>query len=180
MVVLPDCANLTQSKATSNFNQASAMNPNFYAHRQRIGQLLVVLQFGLLAWLGWAAAPSIWLAQWKATSMLLAVLALLLGLWTLAYNRLGNFNIHPAPKAQGILITDGPYRLIRHPMYSAVLLGAGALAAMLEPGSGWLSWCALALVLWVKAHLEERWLREHHAGYATYCQHTQRFIPWLL
>nr|WP_319565011.1 methyltransferase [uncultured Rhodoferax sp.] len=152
----------------------------FLSQRQRIGQLLVVLQFGLLAWLGWAASAPIGHGQWTATSTWLAALSLLLGSWTLAYNRLGNFNIHPAPKAQGVLITGGPYRLIRHPMYSAVLLAAGAMAVLLETNSGWLVWCALALVLWTKAHLEERWLCEHHAGYAAYCQHTHRFIPWLV
>ena len=112
-------------------------------------------------------------------SLTLASLSVLLGVWTLAYNRLGNFNIHPAPKATGELVTGGPYGLIRHPMYSAVLLGAAAMAWLIPPWWGVLAWVALVLVLFTKAHLEEQWLREHHAGYAAYCQQCKRFVPWV-
>lgn len=39
-----------------------------------------------------------------------------LGGWTLLHNRPGNFNSHLEPKASGLLVTSGPYRLMRHPM----------------------------------------------------------------
>jgi len=109
----------------------------------------------------------------------LAGLSVLLGVWALAFNRLGNFNIHPAPKTTGELVTGGPYRLIRHPMYSAVLLGAAAMAWLVPPWLGVLAWLALLLVLFIKANLEERWLREQYAGYAAYCQQCKRFLPWV-
>ncbi|MDD5480443.1 isoprenylcysteine carboxylmethyltransferase family protein [Rhodoferax sp.] len=149
-------------------------------HRHRAGQMLVLLQFGLLLWLAWAATPAVMQGNATLACVLLGSLSALLGGWTLAYNRLGNFNIHPAPKAHGQLVTGGPYRLIRHPMYSAVLLAAASMAVLTSPVAGGLAWCALAGVLAVKATLEERWLCEHHAGYAAYSQHTRRFVPWLL
>lgn len=151
----------------------------FDKQRQLTGRLLVVLQFGLLLLLAVMATPRAWQGNLPFTSLGLAGLSVLLGGWTLAYNRLGNFNIHPAPKASGTLITGGPYRWIRHPMYSAVLLGAAAMAWFAEPSAGVAAWCALALVLLTKASLEERWLREHHAGYAAYCQQSKRFVPWV-
>ena len=153
------------------------MSAFFYRHRT--GSLLVALQFGLLLLLAVLAAPRVAQGNLPLVSLALAALALLLGVWTLAYNRLGNFNIHPAPKAASHLITGGPYRLIRHPMYSAVLLGAGALAWLAAPLAGALAWSGLLLVLFTKARLEERWLREQHAGYAAYCQQCKRFVPWL-
>lgn len=151
----------------------------FNRHRQLIGHQLVSLQFGLLLLLAVMAAPRAWQGNLPFTSLGLAGLSVLLGGWTLAYNRLGNFNIHPAPKTSGALVTGGPYRWIRHPMYSAVLLGAAAMAWLAEPSAGVAAWYALALVLLTKASLEERWLREHHAGYAAYCQQSKRFVPWV-
>ena len=145
--------------------------------RQWRGTALVVLQFGLLLLLAWMATPQTLRLAWPFSSVLLAALSIALVVWTLAHNRLGNFNIHPAPKASGALITSGPYRRIRHPMYSAVLLGGAALADAAEFGGAWLAWGALVLVLWAKASLEEVWLRERYPDYAAYCQSSRRFIP---
>lgn len=156
-----------------------AVSAFFDRHRQHTGSLLVALQFGLLILLAVLAAPRVRQGSLPLMSLVLAGLSVLLGVWTLAYNRLGNFNIHPAPKAAGHLVTAGPYRLIRHPMYSAVLLGAGAMAWLVLPWVGVLAWGGLLLVLFTKARLEERWLCEQHAGYATYCQQNKRFVPWL-
>ncbi len=151
----------------------------FDRDRHLTGSLLVALQFGLLLLLAVLAIPRVWQGDLPLMSLALAALALLLGVCTLTYNRLGNFNIHPAPKAAGHLVTTGPYRLIRHPMYSAVLLGAGAMAWLVQPLTGALAWCALWLVLLIKAQMEERWLNEHHARYAAYCLQSKRFVPWL-
>lgn len=148
--------------------------------RQRQGSWLVALQFGLLLLLALMAAPQTWRGNWPSLSLGLAALSVALVLWTLVHNRLGNFRIHPAPKVEGRLITSGPYRLVRHPMYTAVLLGGAALAATAEPSWAWLVWTALVGVLWVKASLEETWLSEHYPPYAAYCSTSKRFIPWLL
>lgn len=156
-----------------------AMSDFFDKQRQLAGHLLVASQFGLLLLLAVLATPQVWQGHMPTMSLALAGLAVLLGVWALAYNRLGNFNIHPAPKATGELITGGPYRLIRHPMYSAVLLGAAAMAWLVPPWVGVLAWAALLLVLFTKANLEERWLREQHVGYAAYCQQRKRFLPWV-
>ncbi len=148
--------------------------------RQRYGTLMVILQFGLLLVLAWMAVPRTLRGEWPVFSILLAGLSVAVAVWTLVHNRLGNFNIHPAPKVSGALITSGPYRMIRHPMYTAVLLGGAALAGAAGHPWAWLIWAALFAVLWAKASLEEVWLFEHYPPYAAYCQVTKRFIPWLL
>ena len=149
--------------------------------RQRLwlGSGLVLLQFGMLAVLIWLALSAVleWripLAAWAA-----AVAAVLLGVWTLRANRLGNFNIHPRPRVGGTLVTSGPYAWIRHPMYTAFLLGAFALALTADAGAAWLIWWALSLVLWFKSTLEERWMLAQHPGYAHYREQTKRFVPWV-
>jgi protein-S-isoprenylcysteine O-methyltransferase Ste14 len=145
--------------------------------RQWLGVMLVALQLGLMAALIWLALPALqaWNipdAAWPA-----AMVAVLLAGWAFSTNRPGNFNIHPKPKAGGRLITSGPYGWIRHPMYTSFLLGAWAMAWTAASDEAWLAWCALALVLWLKSRLEERWLLEQHPGYAHYREQTKRFVP---
>lgn len=138
-----------------------------------IGRLLVAAQFALLGWLLWPLTPQ----AWSPSAFALLGCAVVLGVWTLAYNRPGNFNIRPEPKPSGQLVTGGPYRYVRNPMYSAVLLFAAA--EVMAYGDAWkvLCWIALALVLLAKAMLEERGLRARHAGYAEYARSVRRFIP---
>lgn len=139
------------------------------------GRLLVAAQFALLTWLIWPLTPQ----AWSLSALALLGCALALGLWTLAHNRPGNFNIRPEPKAAGELVTSGPYRFVRNPMYCAVLLfAAAAVVAYADP---WkiLCWLALALVLLAKAMLEERGLRAQFPGYAQYAARVRRFIPRL-
>lgn len=142
------------------------------------GRLLVVLQFGLLALLGWRAmaAPSAIAVQ---VASLLAVSAML-ALWALQANRPGNFNIRPTPRDGGMLITSGPYRWIRHPMYTSVLLAAAAAAWKAFNIADALLWSMLLVVLLVKSTLEERALTQRFPGYRDYRTRTTRFIPWLI
>ena|SRR3990167_2063108 len=144
-----------------------------------MGTLLVALQFGLLLVLAALAASNVMHGVIPAGALLLAGASVVLGAWTLVYNRPGNFNIRPVPKIHGVLVTTGPYRWIRHPMYTSVLLGAGALAWTSSPLIGWVAWLALAIVLLKKSTLEERWMCAKHPGYAAYILRTKRFLPWL-
>jgi protein-S-isoprenylcysteine O-methyltransferase Ste14 len=138
-----------------------------------IGRMLVAAQFALIAWLIWPLTPQ----RWSLPALALIACAAGLGLWTLVHNRPGNFNIRPEPKASGHLVTSGPYRYMRNPMYSALLLFAAA--EVLAYGDLWkiACWLALALVLLAKATLEERGLRERYAGYTEYAKRVRRFIP---
>ena len=140
-----------------------------------MGRLLVAAQFALLAWLIWPLTAQVW----SLPALALLACSAALGVWTLAHNRPGNFNIRPEPKASGRLVTGGPYRYMRNPMYSAVLLFAAAeVVAYADP---WkiACWIILALVLLAKALLEERGLRAAFPGYAAYAKRVRRFIPGL-
>jgi protein-S-isoprenylcysteine O-methyltransferase Ste14 len=136
-------------------------------------RLLVAVQFALIVWLIWPFT----LQTWSPYALALVTGGIVLGVWTLFHNRPGNFNIRPEPKASGRLVTGGPYRHVRHPMYAALLLFAAA--EVLAYADAWKIVCALALamVLWAKANLEERGLRAQFAGYAEYAARVRRFIP---
>ena len=136
------------------------------------------LQFGLLAWMAgraWAA-PGVFTAP--VVGLLVASVAV--ALWALAANRPGNFNIRPAPRIGGTLVTEGPYRWVRHPMYTAVLLAAAAAALQSQHVADAGLWLALLLVLLAKAGIEERALLQRFADYRGYRTRTTRFLPWLV
>ena len=76
------------------------------------------------------------------------------------------------------VVSTGPYRYVRHPMY------AGAIFFFLGTPLVLGSWCGLALaplmvaVLAVRAVLEERMLAAELAGYADYAARVRyRLIP---
>ncbi len=92
----------------------------------------------------------------------------------------GSFSIFPKPKSGSRLVRSGPYALVRHPIYGALVLGT----------LGWSLWrqhlpgLALGLVLLVffdrKSRKEERLLKTRYEAYAEYCNDTRRkMIPWL-
>ena len=103
------------------------------------GGLLVAAQLSLLVVLATQALLSWRLQPWTPQAWLVIAAGTALGAWALSANRPGNFNVHPAPRAGGRLVSDGPYRWIRHPMYSALLLAG--LGVVLGAGG----WSAVAL-----------------------------------
>jgi len=76
------------------------------------------------------------------------------------------------------LITTGPYRYVRHPMYTAALLVMAPYGWLSGATLGPLLWLLLLAVLWKKSSAEEVLLMEHYDEYGRYRQSTGRFIPW--
>lgn len=79
------------------------------------------------------------------------------------------------------LITNGPYALVRHPIYTGLLTGfAGCALARGE----WRALLAVVLVfeeLFRKLRLEERWMRERFgAEYNAYTRRVAALVPFVL
>ena len=117
------------------------------------------------------------LTSWLALSLF--VLGIFFGLWTIRYNRLGNFNIRPELKDGCELITTGPYRFVRHPMYTSVLLMTLAMAIATPIYMQWSSFLLLMLVLALKSVREERLWCEGSKVYKEYMKGTKRFVPFI-
>ena len=89
-----------------------------------------------------------------------------------------NLTPFPHPPSGTRLVTHGIYRLIRHPLYSAVILWTLGWALL------WLSWLAFVAALLLvpfldaKSRKEERWLRQQFPDYEGYQKRTRRFLPW--
>jgi protein-S-isoprenylcysteine O-methyltransferase Ste14 len=148
--------------------------------QHRLGTVLVACQFMLIAALAALALPAFLAGEVPAGAWLMAVTGALLGLWALSSNRPGNFNIRPTPREGGQLVQQGPYRWIRHPMYTAVIACGLACAWAGNSAWGWPCVAALVIVLLTKATFEERWMLAAHPAYAAYQASTHRFLPWIL
>jgi protein-S-isoprenylcysteine O-methyltransferase Ste14 len=102
--------------------------------------------------------------------------ALILGLWAARWLGKGLTPL-PLPNGRVDLVTAGPYRWVRHPMYTAVMSGMGGVA--LTSGSWWSAgaWLALVVLFAFKARWEEHHLAASFPGYGDYQTRTGRFIP---
>ncbi len=101
-------------------------------------------------------------------------------IWTFTHNRFGNFNIVPDIKKDAKLITTGPYRYIRHPMYSSLFFGMAGVVCYFSHRLNWLFLALLVIVLYLKASKEERLWSEHHEEYERYQKTSKYFIPFIL
>ena len=79
------------------------------------------------------------------------------------------------------LVRTGPYRLVRHPIYSGLLLALLGSAIAIGEWRGLLAVALVGLALPRKASLEERWLRENFGNdYERYASEVPALIPSIM
>jgi protein-S-isoprenylcysteine O-methyltransferase Ste14 len=109
----------------------------------------------------------------------LQVIAVGINIWARRSFPAKTFRIDATPTAQTI-IRRGPYTLIRHPMYSSVLLiiWSGVLShiSLLTVVIG----LGATIVSVIRIISEERFLRERYPDYAEYVKTTKAVIPYLV
>ena len=79
------------------------------------------------------------------------------------------------------LIEAGPYRYVRHPIYSGLLLALLGTALMIGEWRALLAVAIVAVSLWRKLRLEERWLGEYFGdAYADYMRRVKALVPGII
>jgi len=79
------------------------------------------------------------------------------------------------------LVTDGPYRLVRHPIYTGLLTLFLGNAVMVGDWRGLLAVAIVFVSFWRKSRLEEVWLAERFGEpYRAYQARTKALIPAVL
>jgi len=102
--------------------------------------------------------------------------AIALMVWARLTFGLRSFNIGAAP-TEGELITAGPYRFWRHPIYAAVIIFAAAAAASRPSPLAIGSAFAVVAGLGLRMYSEEQLLAEKYPAYGSYAAKTARVIP---
>ncbi len=132
-------------------------------------------------WSGWLQTTVIrggWTRYWIAVAIV--VVGLAVSIW--ARRALGgNWSGSVTVKEGHELVQSGPYRWIRHPIYSGLLLmilGTGLASGRVH---GLLSFPIALSALWLKSRVEERWMgSEFGERYAAYRRESWALIPFVL
>jgi protein-S-isoprenylcysteine O-methyltransferase Ste14 len=159
-------------------------NPKWW--RGPRGEWYVVVQFllfgmlvlgpktvqGMGRWTGWAAGLSLGLG------LLLGLIGVVfMGLGLLYLGR--NVTAVPHPKEDATFVDSGAYALVRHPIYSGIILAAFGYALV------WASFLTLlyALILFLffdlKTRREEKFLARKFSRYTAYQGRVAKLIPFL-
>ena len=139
--------------------------------------------FGLYAVALFGTEPTsegVFLSFAQIVGAVLGALAALIGVWAaLVLGR--NLTIYPSPVHQATLADAGPYRLVRHPIYLAVFVGALGLSLTLLSPAAVLVSLVFVVFFMAKSGFEEDRLIARVPGYREYRSRIPyRIIPWVM
>jgi protein-S-isoprenylcysteine O-methyltransferase Ste14 len=83
----------------------------------------------------------------------------------------------PYPREDAELVQTGVYGIVRHPIYSGVILGGFGWALFQLSLTHLVGAIAFLLFFNAKASREETWLTNRYPDYATYQQQVKKLIP---
>jgi len=136
---------------------------------------LVGIQIALIG--GIALTGPLWPSGWSLRGML--AVGGVIGLWAIQVMGLRQVKVFPEVAGQGNLIVLGPYRWVRHPMYTSVLLVTLAWTLGNPLSYRIMLWVGLLMTLVVKLRYEENLLMERFPEYEAYRCRTKRLIPFV-
>jgi protein-S-isoprenylcysteine O-methyltransferase Ste14 len=107
-----------------------------------------------------------------------------LGIGVMAWSRIAlgrNWSAAVTIKQDHELVSSGPYAIVRHPLYSGVLLAMLGTGISFGKLRGFIAFLLTLLGWWLKSKTEERFMLEQFgARYRHYQQQSRALIPWLL
>jgi protein-S-isoprenylcysteine O-methyltransferase Ste14 len=122
--------------------------------------------------------PHVMLAAWSAAA--LCVAGLVFAIWarvTLGRNWSGVVTLKEGHE----LVERGPYRFVRHPIYTGILMMFFATALALGHLAGFAATLLMFASFWIKLRDEEKlMLQQFPDRYADYQRCAKRIIPFIL
>ena len=145
-------------------------------HPRLYSYFLVFCQFLFIGLL----AISSNLSSSSVSYIFIVLLGLVLGIWSLLVMSNSKIRITPQVANGSKLIINGPYKFVRHPMYSSVILVC--LGMTLSNFSLWriTIFVLLLIVLSLKIKYEEKLLTTYFSEYKEYELNSKKIIPFLI
>lgn len=139
--------------------------------------LAILIVAGLDARFGWSPRLPLWV---QIAGLGVAAAGSLFSTWASAVNRFYSRFVRIQTERGHVVITDGPYRIIRQPGYLGQILfslasppALGSLWALIPAG-------LFAALLVVRTALEDRTLQDELAGYQEYARRVRRrLLPFV-
>jgi protein-S-isoprenylcysteine O-methyltransferase Ste14 len=111
---------------------------------------------------------------------ILQIAASILGIWAIRSVGENNWSVYPIPNEESDISAKGAYKIIRHPMYTALILFFLPVAIRADGFYSWSVYIFLVLTLLVKVLYEERQIFKKHPEYANYKTVTKkRLVPFI-
>jgi protein-S-isoprenylcysteine O-methyltransferase Ste14 len=145
---------------------------------------LVLIVGGILLWVParrYVGPLRLWRATWTEAWVSVAVMAIgfLFAWWARVH--LGSlWSGTITKKADHRVIESGPYAIVRHPIYTGILLAVLATALVKGTVLALVGAAVITLGLWMKAKLEEGWLRQELGpdAYDAYRRRVPMLVPF--
>jgi protein-S-isoprenylcysteine O-methyltransferase Ste14 len=141
------------------------------------GPMATMVVAGLDHRLGWSAVVPV---IWQIVAALVIAGGYGLAVWAMVVNRYFSAVARIQQDREQVVVTSGPYRIVRHPSYAGAVLASLALPVMLDALWAAVPAAVMVVALIVRTGLEDRMLREELEGYQSYAGETRyRLIPGL-
>ena len=121
--------------------------------------------------------PQIFVTAWIGATVCVAGVGIAIwARWTLA----GNWSSDIQFKQRHELAQRGPYRFVRHPIYTGILLMCLGPALLFGRLHFWLGLLFFGIGFWIKLKQEEALMMRHFPEYAEYRKRVKALVPFVL
>ncbi len=140
-----------------------------------------VLTFGNLVVMGFDAVRFQWsfMPFWLAIlGIVIMIPASVISTWAMAVNKFFEWTVRIQDDRQQYICTSGPYKIMRHPGYTGLVISILVYPLILGSWWGFVLSGILAIIVVIRTALEDRTLQNEMTGYREYAKQVKyRLIP---
>lgn len=137
--------------------------------------ILTIIQYTTLTAL-------LYLLTWMSSNiflMIIQVIGFTVAIWAVLEMNKGKINIAPTIRKNASLITSGPYKLVRHPMYLSLILSLTPTIISHYNQTIIIIFAVFLINLYIKMMFEERLLKNYFTDYSEYMKKSWRLVPYV-
>lgn len=121
-------------------------------------------------------------SKWISPNIYLSIIQFIgffIAAWAILEMNKSKINIAPTPRKNSILITSGPYKFIRHPMYLSLLLSLTPIMISYYNKINIVIFAIFVINLFLKMFFEEGLLKIFFSDYKEYMKKSWRLVPFI-